>query len=512
MMTTTLEQQFAMLQARLAAEELSVASINAATDFAIDANAEGRADLAVMLLNPLSAKAPDVAKIWQLLGLAWRDEQMMEQAAVAFERASALAPQDPRIAMGKAQVAFETGRPSAHLFNTVRTVAPHDGELALSAASALVHECKPEAGERVIVELLARDPAWLRGLDALATMRWMAGDTAHFDRAFAHSVQARPQDFALRLGWYRAVSQVAAWDKAQAIIANCRSGFGDRIELDAIEANAATEQGEDDRAELMFGKAIALNDPGTKISHVRHCLRTGRIDQAEAICQALIGTPAAPSTWPYLSTIWRLKSDPHAAWLDGETPYIRQYDLPISTHELDELAECLRRLHLTTMHPPEQSVRGGTQTQGHLFLRLEPELRAIKAMIADAVREYVAELPPYIDGHPLLGTPRQVLHFAGAWSVRLSAQGFHVVHTHPLGWISSAFYVALPKRMGDGQAGWLQLGAPPPDLRLDLAPYRIIEPKPGRLGLFPSTMWHGTVPFNDGERLTIAFDMRVPLR
>ena len=37
-----------------------------------------------------------------------------------------------------------------------------------------------------------------------------------------------------------------------------------------------------------------------------------------------------------------------------------------------------------------------------------------------------------------------------------------------------------------------------------------IEPKPGRLVLFPSTMWHSTTPFTDGERLVIAFDVGVP--
>ncbi|MBK9588986.1 MAG: hypothetical protein IPO50_10640 [Sphingomonadales bacterium] len=36
---------------------------------------------------------------------------------------------------------------------------------------------------------------------------------------------------------------------------------------------------------------------------------------------------------------------------------------------------------------------------------------------------------------------------------------------------------------------------------------RLIEPKPGRLVMFPSTMWHGTVPFDAGERLTVAFDV-----
>ncbi len=509
----SLKPQFTALQSRLATVVApGISEINAATDFAIDANAAGRADYTLALLEPLAERAPDVAKIWQLLGLAWRDEQDMEKAAAAFGRAAALAPQDPRIAMGKAQVAFETGRPSAHLFKAVRAVAPHDGELALSAAAALIHEGKADVGERLIIELLTREPAWLRGLDALATMRWMAGDTEHFDRAFTQAVQARPQDFALRLAWYRAASQVSDWAKTDAIIADCRRSFGDRIELDAIEAHVATENGQDEKAGALFSKVHALSDAGTTISHIRHCLRTGRVEQAETIALALAQTAAATTVWPYLSAIWRLQGDARAEWLDGAPPYIGQYDLPISTTELDALAHHLRSLHLTTHHPPEQSLRGGTQTQGHLFLRLEPELQAIKAMILDAVREYIAGLPPFADGHPLLGTPRGALHFAGAWSVRLSGQGFHVVHTHPQGWISSAFYVTLPDRRGEGEAGWLQLGAPPPDLRLNLAPYRMIEPKRGRLALFPSTMWHGTLPFDDGERLTIAFDMRVPSR
>jgi len=35
----------------------------------------------------------------------------------------------------------------------------------------------------------------------------------------------------------------------------------------------------------------------------------------------------------------------------------------------------------------------------------------------------------------------------------------------------------------------------------------LIEPKPGRLALFPSWMWHGTRPFAEGERITVAFDV-----
>jgi hypothetical protein len=37
----------------------------------------------------------------------------------------------------------------------------------------------------------------------------------------------------------------------------------------------------------------------------------------------------------------------------------------------------------------------------------------------------------------------------------------------------------------------------------------VLRPVPGRLALFPSYLWHGTVPFSDAEpRLTVAFDMK----
>lgn len=96
--------------------------------------------------------------------------------------------------------------------------------------------------------------------------------------------------------------------------------------------------------------------------------------------------------------------------------------------------------------------------------------------------------------------------------MRLRAQGYHASHSHPAGWISSALYISLPAAdtMGAPPAGWLRFGSPPPELGLDLAPYSEVEPTVGKLVLFPSTLWHGTMPFADGERLSIAFDIAPP--
>ena len=499
------------LEARAAAlmKSTDAAALSA---FAADANAAGRHDLIIDVLAPVTRRLGRPAILWQWLALAHRAEQQSRDALLAFAQAAKLAPNDARIAAGHATAAYEAGAPSALLFHRARELSPNDPELLLSAAASLRADGHGDVAEALLERALAVNSNWVRGLDALATLRWTAGDKVGFARSFAKACAAAPDDLALRLAWQRSLAQAGDWDGARGVISDGRTALGERIEFDAAEANIATETGDDARAERLFPETASLDDAGTHVAHIRHCLRTGRFDRAEAIAMNILRTPAAGAAWPYLSLIWRMRGDARAAWLDGAPPFVRIFDLPFPPRARATLAVRLRALHNTRQHPAEQSLRGGTQTEGDLLLRIEPELVAVTALIRAAVRDYVDALPPHDAAHPLLGPPRSQLLFAGSWSVRLQSQGFHVVHTHPRGWISSALYVARPDAMGAAPAGWLQLGAPPPDLRLDLPAYAEIEPKPGRLVLFPSTMWHGTVPFDDGERLTIAFDMAVPAR
>ena len=92
--------------------------------------------------------------------------------------------------------------------------------------------------------------------------------------------------------------------------------------------------------------------------------------------------------------------------------------------------------------------------------------------------------------------------------MRLNDGGYHVNHLHPQGWISSAYYVALPAETADerSKSGWIKFGEPRlPTPGADAAYF--VEPRVGRLVLFPSYMWHGTTPIHGPEpRLTIAFD------
>jgi hypothetical protein len=250
---------------------------------------------------------------------------------------------------------------------------------------------------------------------------------------------------------------------------------------------------------------------------VRHGIRSGDLASAETTAARNIDTPLASVFWPYLALIWRLRGDPRAEWLEGSSSPVSVIDLALEDTTLAELGEVLRKLHIARSPFAEQSVRGGTQTDQNLFLRHEPILQALKARVQRAVGDYVARLPPPVQGHPLLGVSRDEtssgrVFFSGSWSVRLGPQGHNISHTHPMGWISSALYISVPQSqsLGPAPAGWLQFGTPPADLNLTLQPALQLEPKAGHLVLFGSRTWHRTVPFFDGERLVVSFDVRLP--
>ena len=82
-------------------------------------------------------------------------------------------------------------------------------------------------------------------------------------------------------------------------------------------------------------------------------------------------------------------------------------------------------------------------------------------------------------------------------------------HVHTKGWYSSALYIDLPTTINnESEDGYLALGKPPFKIKDQLDIERKIKPELGKLVLFPSYMWHSTLPFSgEGHRLVVAFDI-----
>jgi tetratricopeptide (TPR) repeat protein len=474
------------------------------------ANREGLEAEALPLASAGAEASPQDARMWQVLGLVQRRLERLADAVAALGRAAALAPDEPLIAHTLARATMEAGLPAIDLFDRARALAPNDAAVMLGWVAAMFAEGRIEEAIAGLEAQLGPNPGWIEGHASVARLRWLLGEretfTASFELALAEAPAAIPiwrelADTFMHAGFH---------DRALAAIARGRAAAGQSPIFDALEAVCLAELGETDKADRAFAGLGPIEHVTMAARYLRHLLRAGRPAEAAAFAETWQERDPGNFTTPYLSAAWRLTGDARWQWLEGDERLIGVYDIGDAL-PLDALAGRLRGLHVALHQPLEQSLRGGTQTDGPLFSRIEPEIQALRAAVVETVERHIAQLPPPAPGHPTLLGRRAPIRFAGSWSVRLTGEGFHVNHVHPAGWISSAFYVALPEAAmgGDANAGWLSIGEAT-ELGLDLPPIRLIEPRPGRLVLFPSSMWHGTRPFATGERLTVAFDVAKP--
>lgn len=448
------------------------------------------------------------AGAWLTRAVELRGRQDMVAALEAIHHAAKLAPLHPDIALGLAQLSYEAGLPAADLFAQAAALAPQRLEIVRSRAIALTAEGEAAEGEAQLAAAVDANPGWIDGHRTLCGLRTTARQD-DFARSFAAAVAGDRGNQALWLAWFHVLATARDWPAAASTLDKAEAALGDRPALRIARLFIASESGEAADEPALFDEVEGFADPGLDLARVRHFLRGGQVERAESVAACHLGQPSARAFLPYLSLAWRLLGDPRAQWLDRGLDFVRQTDLGCSPAQLAELAECLRAMHVAQAPFHEQSVRGGTQTERPLLLQVDPVILDVRQRIERALRDYVDALPENDPAHPLLSPPREGFRFSGSWSVRLRGQGFHSVHTHPMGWISSALYVAVPDAAarGPAPAGHLLFGQPPPELGLPVEPYANVAPEPGRLVLFPSTMWHGTAPFDDGERLTIAFDV-----
>jgi hypothetical protein len=249
-------------------------------------------------------------------------------------------------------------------------------------------------------------------------------------------------------------------------------------------------------------------------------LARGRPEEAEPFIAAQLRKVPDSQVW--------LAFEATAARALGRDRYYELYDYdnlvqvfdleaPPGWSSLTELHDAVRaqlnERHRLQRRPLDQSLRNGTQTTRSLLADPDPVIRALLDSFAGPIEEYRNRLR-VAAAHPLARVREGTSELVGAWSVRLLRDGYHVNHVHPEGAISSAYYVSVPAETEDPvmRSGWLKLGEPRYPVP-GITPERFIQPRPGRLVLFPSYMWHGTTAIRgDDPRVCIAFDSQIVRR
>jgi len=96
------------------------------------------------------------------------------------------------------------------------------------------------------------------------------------------------------------------------------------------------------------------------------------------------------------------------------------------------------------------------------------------------------------------------------WYNRLIKNGYHTSHIHPGGWLSGVIYLKTIEAddQDEGAIEFSLHGYGLPIINKNL-PRKVISPKRGDIILFPSSLFHRTIPFTqDAERCVVAFDVK----
>lgn len=447
--------------------------------------ATGRAAEALPLNRRAVDQDPTSAVAWYNLAATLGDLQLAEEAVTAAHRAIALGLQAP------------------------------EANLTLARALLLQHKYDEAEGHyRETLRKRAMHPDALRELSQLLWMK--TADLARALEPIDDALRANPGDPGLV--HLRAIVQRFAGDiqGAAEILARGVGRNRDDLRLLCLATDVEIERGEPRRA-LWYANEAAARAPGAKPVREAFALASlaaGNAEDAAKVAQVL--RKAAPFDQMAINIqvdAWRLLSDDRYRELYDYDAFVRPYtietpdgwsDLP---GFLADLTRTLDGMHRLQTHPLQQSLRHGSQVQS-LHLVDNPVLKAFFGSIDKAVARYMAEVGQGSDPLRARNTGKARVH--SAWSVRLRPTGFHVNHFHPEGWLSSAFYVETPDQALDtpGREAWIKFGEPGIRTQPPLAAEHFVRPEPGRLVLFPSYMWHGTVPFTSNERrMTIAFDV-----
>lgn len=505
---TTAQPQFQQAWIDLGAAELSV----------------GQHQQAAAAFEQALALRPS-ALAWHYLGNARREADDLPAAEIAFRNALALDPRSASAWINLGAVLRLLGRADEAIacYERAESLGYRGAELRDALVGALTDAGRVAEAMDQARRLVAEQPAFAPGHRTLAGLLWEYGPILHAPEEpfalFAAAADAQPANQALQSAHLAFLLEARRTDAALARLQALRDRTDSPLLL-RMHADVLDRVGRSAEAAPLYSRLYAQGDrsPTFLNAYTRHLLVAGDCAAAaERAAEVLQREPWNQQALAYLATAWRVFGDEREFWLCDYDRLVQAVDVEVpsgfGTRDdfLGTLAATLDTLHLAAREPLPESVRGGSQTPGQLFGRRDPVIEATRQALQQAAERWLAQLPSDPQ-HPFLQRNLRQTRFAGSWSIKLWKSGRHVNHIHSQGWISSAFYVRLPpsvRAATDGtDAGCIQFGQPPVEMGLQLPPRRVIRPEPGKLVLFPSYLWHGTVPFDDSEpRVTVAFDL-----
>lgn len=482
--------------------------------------AENRQDELILHLLSKQNQYKNDAHYWDLLAQAHFAEQNTQEALSCWQKCLQINPNNLTFQSSYAKTSLLSGLPASENYARLCSEDPCNEEYMIGYAHALSLEGGYEQAIEALQQFARINDVSPNILKLLSDLYLLNEGGAAANKVYENAIK---QDLHLSFSYTQIIDgyhHKECYQQALEVVEQATNDLPNETNLAVKKAIILSELHEYEAAVRCFERLAKVQSVEKDLAILRMSLRKGNLNIAEAIAMHYSKIGMQSTFIPYLSLIWRLKNNTQfLEWLDRGNAFIKTSKIVMSNQELSSLEILLEQLHTTQSPYSEQSVQGGTQTDLNLFLRQEPIIQTIKERVKEQIKAYALQLPVNDATHPLLKYDVQQaingrIKFSGSWSVKLNPGGRNKPHTHPKGWLSSALYLQVPDKtkLGPEPNGFIQFGTPPTNLNLPLSTTYQEAPEVGKLVLFPSTSWHHTVPFSEGKRLVIAFDVAAPER
>lgn len=466
----------------------------------------------VALQQSLTLRPNDVSSLISLIE-CYRRLGEVEQATSELKRLVQKADLNPN-QLYKIAFLLHSLNHSQQAFDLLRFRIPvagfNEGLMGLLFKIVLQHE-NIDGAKEFISGMLSVPSIKRRALDLLFRLEWESGQ----DSAFIHyesALKSTPSADVLE-DYLRKLIKCGRFEFAYQQLTELNQGQFKSPALQFLKVFIVSELGYFNEALTEIDELIAQQpEDGQFIEQkVKTLLSMKRTDEAFDLMQARLKLPdVKQGTYALYASVLKLSG--------REQEYRRLYDfdkhinciqIDLASNDLHErLKQKLTGMHSANRQPFEQSLRGGSQTTGHLFESYDPDVQDLKERLMEQLARLFSRVD-FSSSAPLNSLKMDEFTITDSWSVLLNDTHFHANHFHNAGDLSACLYLDVSGVNSQSGEGWIKFGEAGLGDWVQDSPDYCVKPDTGLLVVFPSYMWHGTTPFrSDKQRMTIAFDLR----
>lgn len=472
---------------------------------------QGQFAAVIQRARPLAAKHPREFVLQHLLALAYDQTQQPAAAAQAYEQALKLKPSMADLWFNLAIVYTQLSQPAAaeRAYRQAIHIQPGFFEAHGNLGTLLQSQGRLDEAQACYQQGLKIQPQDARGHFNLGTVLRDKG-------LLSLAVESYQRAIALFPNYADAYNNLGETWRDQGDMTQAVQCYQHALQLQPQHAGANYNMGEFLYLAKRFEEAIPYFETSQLDdwqARVLYCLyRAERFDAFKQLRDTIVAQ--GPHTAPFVATLSTHYSinhhtpDPYQFCPEGLS-FVYHRAIPELAPGSPLLAALLQNIAEAEIAERKQArLTNGKQSAGNLFKRPEAAFRTLAELVKREFSRYHAHFQ-HAECALIQHFP-STLEFTSSWYVKMQKGGHLDAHIHEIGWLSGAVYLAMPDT-DDPQEGAFEYGTHGdqyPQLHNDF-PTRFIKPQVGDIVLFPSSLFHRTIPFNaEAERICIAFDLK----